>query len=221
MEEFGLNTVQIAYRGHENYPKKFEMLYEPPEKIYYQGNNIKENTATAAIIGARKCTEYGKKCAEYFAGELSKKGVTIVSGLARGIDSAAHAAVIKENGVTVGIIGSGIDIIYPPENKKLYESIIENGTVLTEFPYKTPPYPENFPRRNRLIAALSDIVIVIEAEKRSGSMITVSHALNMGKDIFCVPGRINDKMSMGCLELISNGAYPLVRAEELFDFLGI
>ncbi len=216
-----MTDIKITYRGKKDYPKKFEFLSDPPAKIYYKGKAFDESLKTAAIIGSRNCTEYGKKCAEYFAAALAKKNVAIVSGLAKGTDAYAHKAAIRENGYTIGIIGSGIDIMYPKENEPLYNEIKEHGTILSEFPYGTPPLAQNFPKRNRLIAALSDIVIVIEAEKKSGSMITVSHALNMGKDVFCVPGRINDKMSAGCLELISLGAYPLVCAENLFEALKV
>lgn len=221
MEESDLTDIKTTYRGRKDYPKKFEILTDPPAKIYYKGKAFDENLKTAAIIGSRNCTEYGRKCAEYFAGELSKKNIAIVSGLAKGTDAYAHKAAIKEKGYTIGIIGSGIDIMYPKENESLYKEMAEYGTILSEFPYNTPPLPQNFPKRNRLIAALSDIVIVIEAEKKSGSMITVSYALNMGKDVFCVPGRINDKMSAGCLNLISLGAYPLLNAKDLFEALRI
>ena len=178
---------------------------------------MEEDSLSIGIVGSRKATSYGKWACEKFSKELVKMGVTIVSGLALGIDTVAHKTAIKEGGRTIAVLGNGIDIVYPKNNKELYADIINNGMILTEFPLKTPPLAYNFPQRNRIIAGLSLGIIVIEAKEKSGSLITAHLALDQGKDVFALPGNINSLYSKGTNKLIKDGARPLLDIEDIIE----
>ena len=173
----------------------------------------------AAIVGARACSSYGKEMAEYFARGLAKEGVGIVSGMARGADGIAQRAALSAGGYSVAVLGCGVDICYPEENRPLYERLWENGCILSEYPPGTLPHSRLFPPRNRIISALSDLVLVIEAREKSGTLITVDMALEQGKDVFAVPGRITDTCSRGCNRLIGNGAGIAVSVAQLLQEL--
>ncbi|WP_326909186.1 DNA-processing protein DprA [Sedimentibacter sp. MB31-C6] len=189
------------------YPKKLRNINGAPYILYYKGNLNCANNLSIAVIGSRKATNYGKWVAGKFTKELSELGVTIVSGLATGIDTIAHKNALKYNAKTIGIIGCGINVIYPKKNEELYNEILKNdGVIITEFPFDMKPMPANFPIRNRIISGLSDGVLVIEAQEKSGTLITVSHAANQGKDIFAVPGNIDSLYSKGTNALIKDGA---------------
>lgn len=194
-----LNKSQIKEikLGESLYPEKLLHIYAPPKVLYVLGNEKILNKKSISIIGCRICSEYGEKNSFYFAQEFTKKGINVISGLARGIDTYAHKGAInvvknsknKENlGNTIAVLGCGLDVIYPTENFEVYKQIIINGgAVITEYPLGTEPLKHHFPARNRIISGISDGVLVIEAEKRSGTMITVEHALEQGKDVYAIP----------------------------------
>ncbi|MBR3280480.1 MAG: DNA-processing protein DprA [Clostridia bacterium] len=189
------------------YPNKLRNIYDPPKELYYVGDINLLNNKIVAIIGCRKASKYGLKIAKIFSEELSKNGITIISGLAIGIDGEAHKNSLKNIGRTIAVLGSGLDIIYPESHIELCKEIINNGgLIISEFPLGTSPSKENFPKRNRIISALSDGVLVVEAKKRSGTMITVDFALEQGKDVFIVPGNIDSLNSEGTNNLIKEGA---------------
>ena len=214
-----LNNIKIKEikLGDKSYPEKLNNIYAKPHKLYVIGDEQILNYKSIAIIGCRNCTKIGAKNAYTFGYELAKKGICIVSGLARGIDSYSHIGAIKAGGKTIAVVGSGLDIVYPPENINLYKQIIRcGGAIVTEYPLGTNPEKHHFPARNRIISGLSDGVLVVEARKRSGTLITVEHALDQGRDIYAIPGDINNENSYGANELIKEGAIPVTRIE---DFL--
>ena len=171
-----------------NYPEKLKNIYDPPKKLYVIGNEKILNKKSIAIIGCRNCTEYGSRYAFKFAGELARKDIVIISGFARGIDTFAHRAAVCYGKPTIAVLGCGLDVVYPEENLEIYRRILQTGgVVISEYPIGTAPLKQNFPKRNRIISGLSDGVFVIEAMKRSGTMITVEHALEQGKDVYALP----------------------------------
>jgi len=171
------------------------------------------------IVGSRKSTAYGNEVAYKVAKILSNQGYTVISGLAKGIDTYAHKGALEGNGSTIAVIGSGIDYIYPKENTKLFLDITKKGLIISEFYLGTKPINYNFPRRNRIISGLCDFLIVIEATHKSGSLITVNHAIKQGKDVLAVPGEIFSKTSEGTNMLIRDGAYPLISINDLYEYL--
>ncbi len=209
-EEACSKGIKVICPEDADYPKEFKNIFMPPLCLYLIGRLPERNTRRVAVVGARNCTEYGIRTAKYFGYELAGYGITIVSGMAKGIDGAAHRGAIGHGGTSLAVLGSGVDIIYPYENKDIYEKITEKGGIISEVPPGEPPDAANFPRRNRLIAALSDGILVVEAALRSGALITVNYGLEQGKEIMAVPGRIDDKMSAGCLDIIRSGATPVM-----------
>lgn len=194
-------------RFEEKYPKRLRVYENMPGALYIRGKLPLEDTKTVAIVGARICSHYGAYQAYKFAKELAEQGVQIISGLAKGIDANAHKGALDGGGNTFAVMGCGVDICYPRQNQKLYEDIIKrHGGVISEFDNQTPPYAGNFPRRNRIISGLADLVLVIEARKKSGSLITANYALEQGKTVFALPGRVDDALSEGCNLLIADGA---------------
>lgn len=214
-------NIKFIYLTHKNYPERLKNIYDAPYALYVRGKLPDEQNPTAAIIGTRLCTNYGKSITEKLAGELSGYGISIISGLAKGIDSAAHRGAINNGGHTYAVLGNGVDICYPRENIDLFCGCIENGGIISEYPPGTKPVPWQFPQRNRIISGLSDIIIVAEAKEKSGSFITVEAALEQGKDIYAVPGRIGDVMSTGCNKLIKSGADIITGIEDVTAELGI
>lgn len=204
----------------EDYPLLLKKIYDPPVLLYYRGDYQKEKLVNCiGIVGTRKPTDYGKKIAEMFAAELSSIGITVVSGFARGIDTCAHRAVLANNaeGITAAVFGCGIDIIYPPENKKLYEEMIEKGLLISEYDVSAYPDSANFPKRNRIISGLSYGTLVIESGADGGALITARTALDQSREVFAVPGYITSKLSAGTNSLIKNGQAKLV--ENVNDIL--
>ena len=201
------NNIKVISIKNEKYPKELREIYDPPIALYVKGNieNLSEKKKIS-IVGCREASEYGIKVARYFSYNLTKKDVVIVSGLAKGIDSLAHKGCLEAKGKTIAVLGTGIDIIYPKENANLFNEIIEKeGTIISEYPIGSKPNKLNFPKRNRIISGLSKGTIVVEARKRSGSLITADFALEQGRDLYAVPGNINSINSIGTNELIKDG----------------
>ena len=205
----------------EMYPQRLLVYENMPQIIYVKGKLPLEKRKTVAIVGARICSHYGAYQAYRFAKELTQQGVQIISGLAKGIDANAHKGALDAGGNTFAVLGCGVDICYPKQNQKLYEQIIKSGGVLSEFDNQTPPFAGNFPRRNRIISGLADLVLVVEAKKKSGSLITANYALEQGKTVFAVPGRVDDVLSEGCNLLIADGAGVANSVESILSELQI
>jgi DNA processing protein len=210
----------LVFHGSPGYPGALGDLGEDsPLMLYIRGEAIKEDRFAIAIVGSRDASTYGRTTTEKVASELASMGLTVVSGLARGIDTAAHKGCLDAGGRSLGVLGSGIDVVYPPENRWLFEKTAASGAVISEFPPGTPPYQSNFHRRNRLISGLSMGVLVVEAASRSGSLITAKHALEQGKEVFSIPGNISSDTSKGTNELIKQGAKVVTRASDILEEL--
>lgn len=214
LNQQGINFISIHSK---DYPKQLKNIYDPPYSLYYRGQLPSSKQLKIAIVGARRCTEYGRKIAEYFARELSQSGITVVSGMARGIDIAAHKGAINGKSKTMAILGCGVNICYPSENIDIMKAIIKKGCVMSEYPINASPVAGNFPLRNRIISGLCDGVIVVEAAKKSGSLITADLALDQGKDVFSIPGRIYDKYSEGTNHLIKMGAKLVSSIDDILE----
>ncbi|MBO6244608.1 MAG: DNA-processing protein DprA [Clostridia bacterium] len=211
-----MNKIIKITMENEKYPILLKQIYDPPKCLYAMGNIEILNNPSIAIVGCREATEYGKKAATYFSYNLAKQNVTIVSGLARGIDSYSHIGALKANGKTIAVIGSGLDIIYPKGNEQLAKKIVEQGgTIISEYPLGTRPQKEHFPARNRIISGISQATLVIEAKEKSGSLITADFAMEQGKDVYSVPGNINSKNSVGTNNLIKDGAIPVSKFSDI------
>lgn len=203
-----------------DYPKKLFELVDAPYVLFYIGElAAMETMCSVSIVGSRECTHYGLDVTRIISSELAKNKIAVVSGMARGIDSIAHKSCIENNGYTAAVLGCGIDIIYPKENNTLFKLICSSGCVISEFLPGTPPNSYNFPKRNRIISALGDVIVIVEAGEKSGTLITANAALEQGKDIFAVPGSIFSEHSKGTNKLIKDGAYPFTSMEDLFNIL--
>ncbi|MFN3739718.1 MAG: DNA-processing protein DprA [Thermodesulfovibrionales bacterium] len=213
-----INIEIVSYLSNL-YPENLKTIPDPPLILYMMGKPLPQDALAIAIVGSRRTSDYGRRAAEKLSRELAELGITIVSGLARGIDTIAHTACLRSGGRTIGVSGSGLDRPYPPENKELIKKIINNGYVISEFPPGTPPYKENFPQRNRLISGLSLAVIVVEAEAKSGALITAGYGLEQGREVFAVPGGIFSKTSQGTNSLIKKGAKPVTSVNDIFEEL--
>lgn len=198
--------VKIITLQDEKYPPRLREIFDPPIVLYVRGELLPEDENAVAIVGTRHPSFYGKVVAEDLGKKLSERRVTVVSGMARGIDTASHRGALSGEGRTAAVLGCGVDVCYPPENAKIMESIAEKGAVLSEFPMGTAPEKGNFPRRNRVISGMSMGVIVVEAAQKSGSLITASLALEQGREVFAVPGKVDSPRSVGTNELIKEGA---------------
>ena len=192
--------------GDERYPENLREIAAPPERLYVRGSFTEDDALAVAIVGSRAATSYGLAVAERLAADLAARGVTVVSGLARGIDSAAHRGALRVGGRTIGVLGSGVDVIYPPENRRLAAEIEAHGAVVSQFAPGTRPLSGHFPARNRVIAGLALAVVVVEAAERSGSLITAGLAGEMGREVMAVPGLLTSAQSVGAHRLIQDGA---------------
>lgn len=210
------NGVQILAYNDAAYPQSLQNLSDKPLVLYVKGELPQANYALA-IVGSRRCSEYGVRAAGYFAKAMTREGIPIISGGAKGIDTAAHEACLQAGGVTVAVLGCGLDIVYPSENAKLFARIAEHGALVTEYPPGVPPAAANFPARNRIIVGLSQAVLVAEAGKRSGAVITANIAADEGREVYCVPGNIFDGSSIGCHELIRTGAKLVDMPQDILD----
>jgi DNA processing protein len=205
-----------------DYPANLKNIYYPPILLYVKGNLHEADKNSVSIVGTRNPTSYGKINTEKFARELSEKGLTIVSGMARGIDTISHSAALKAGGRTIAIVGSGLDVIYPPENKKLFDEISEKGAVISEYPPGTQPDAQNFPKRNRIISGISLGTLIIETRINGGAMQTAAFAIDQNKEVFALPGNINSIQSEGTNSLIQRGEAKLVlTAEDILEELNL
>ena len=214
------NIRFIPYFSRE-YPEKLKHIPNPPYALYVKGSLPKEDSPSAAIVGARRCTPYGEQMALAYGEKLAKAGVQVISGMARGIDGAGQRGALNGRGRTYGILGCGVDVCYPREHIGLYMDLQENGGLISEQIPGQPPLPAYFPERNRIISGLSDVVLIIEAKERSGSLITADMALEQGKDVYALPGPVTSPASQGCHRLIKQGAGILLSPEDLLMELEI
>lgn len=221
METASRHGVRILHWDDPFYPPALKAIDDPPPVLYVKGTLERSDSLAVAIVGSRHCTHYGVEQTERFSHLLAAAGLTIVSGLARGIDSAAHRGALSAGGRTLAVQGCGLAHCFPPENKKLFEKITASGAVISELPITYEPLSENFPGRNRIIAGLSMGVIVVEAAPRSGALITAKAALEYNREVMAVPGRIDSPTSKGPHELIKQGARLVDSVEEIMDTLGI
>ena len=217
--EIQLNTAEklqadiITYFDND-YPEPLRNIYLPPLLLFVKGKFAENDSASLAIVGTRNPTQYGRNQADRFANELACNNIVIVSGLARGVDSIAHSATLKQNGRTIAVIGSGLDVIYPPENKRLFEEITESGMIISEFDFGTKPDAPNFPRRNRIISGLSLGTLVIESDINGGAIQTANYAFDQNREVFAIPGNLAVKQSEGTNWLIQTGKAKLVKTPE-------
>ncbi len=214
----GIGFVSLE---QEEFPEKVRHIPDAPYALYYVGTLPDVHRKSVAIVGARGRSAYGSDVTRILAKALSEHGVQVISGLARGIDGDAHKGALEAQGDTFAVLGSGIDVCYPKEHKYLYEKIIEKGGVLSEYPPGVQPVPHQFPQRNRIISGLSDCVVVIEAKEKSGSLITADFAMEQGRDVYALPGRITDPLSQGCNQLIKQGAGVVKSVEDFLSDLDI
>ncbi len=218
MEE---NGISFTYCGENTFPSSLSLLKGTPLWLYYKGKLPDINLPCVAVVGARACSEYGRFIAKELGRELAVKGIQIISGMARGVDSYAHRGCIAGNGITFAVLASGVDVCYPRENYPMYEEIYQLGGIISENPLGTSPISCLFPMRNRIISGLSDLIIVVEAKEKSGSLITVEYGLMQGKDIMAVPGRVTEPLSKGCNRLIREGAGVVTCVSDVLDMLSM
>jgi len=211
--------ARVTTRWDLDYPSRLLEIYDPPALLFVRGEFKEEDSRAVAIVGTRSPTRYGLEMTERIASDLARSGITLVSGLARGIDTACHVAALQGGGRTIGVLGCGIDVPYPRENKSLVEDIIGSGAVVTEFRPGTPPLATNFFRRNRIVSGLSRGVVVVEATRKSGSLITANHALDQNREVFAVPGNVMNLRSRGPHHLLKQGAALTESAEDIMEVL--
>lgn len=203
------------------YPKLLREVADPPPVLFVKGALTEADAWAVSIVGTRRATVYGREVTEMLSAELARNNITIVSGMARGIDAIAHQTALKAGGRTVAVLGCGVDVVYPPEHRKLAQQIVENGALVSDYPIGTPPDALNFPPRNRIISGLSLGVVVVEADERSGALITAEFAAEQGRDVFAVPGNIFNRTSRGTNRLIQQGAHIVLDAQSILEELNL
>jgi DNA processing protein len=216
VERRGCKVITIQ---DESYPINLKAIYDPPQVLYIKGDLLPADSLAVSMVGTRSASPYGKMVAELLSGQLATRGITVVSGMAYGVDTAAHTGALSGGGRTIAVMGNGLDVIYPARNLKLLGEIVGSGAAVSEFPMGMKPLKNNFPRRNRVISGLSLGTLVVEAPKRSGALITAEYALNQGREVFAVPGRIDSETSGGTHELIKQGAKLVESVEDILDEL--
>lgn len=204
-----------------DYPQWLKHIGNFPPVLFVRGVIQPADALSIAVIGTRGATVYGKRIAREFTHEFVRAGITIISGMARGIDTIAHKTAVEQNGRTIAVLGCGVDVCYPPENQSLMQNIIKSGALISEFTISTPPLAQHFPKRNRIVSGLAKAVVAIEAKEKSGVMNTVRWALDQGKDVFAIPGNIYSKASHGTNNLIKEGAIPVTSPHEVLEYLNI
>ncbi len=218
VQQAGINIITA---DEADYPRKLSRIAYPPSILFTKGNLEEADQTAVAVVGTRKCTSYGKQVASELAGFLARNQITVVSGLARGIDAIAHRATLEAGGRTLAVLGCGVDIVYPPEHRNLAKQVVADGALISEYYPGTPPEGRNFPPRNRIISGLSDLTVVVEAGERSGAIITAEFAAGQGRDVFAVPGSFYAIRSKGTNRLIRDGAFPLLDFNEILDALNL
>jgi DNA processing protein len=218
-EKIQAQGIQVFILEDDAYPRRLKEISQPPPVLYLRGELCPEDEWAVAVVGTRRITSYGRQVAEEVAATLARSGITLISGLARGVDGVAHQAALNAGGRTLAVLGCGVDRVYPPENRRLAEQILSRGALLSDYPPGTPPESTNFPPRNRIISGLSMGVVVVEAGVTSGALITASFAADQGREVFAVPGNINAPQSVGANRLIQNGAHPLLDPQEILEVL--
>jgi DNA processing protein len=213
--------MQVLTWDDAQYPARLKEIDQPPPLLYVRGEYLQDDLFAVAIVGTRRVTAYGRQITEEIASYLGSNGVTVVSGLARGVDGAAHAAALRAGGRSIAVLGCGVDRIYPPEHRALAEEILARGALISDYPPGTPPDAANFPPRNRIISGLSLAVLVVEAGETSGALITAEFAAEQGREVFAVPGSILAPQSKGTNRLIQRGAQPLLSARDLMQALDL
>jgi len=218
IEDAGIALIPLS---SPDYPVSLKQIYDPPVLLYVKGSLVESDKLAIAIVGSRRASVYGKSVAEKIAGDLAQRGITIVSGGARGVDTAAHKGALAAGGRTIVFLGSGIDVGYPAENKNLFEAVAESGAVISEFPLGSNPEPWRFPPRNRLISGISLGVLVCQSPEASGALITAGYAAEQGRDTYAVPGNVDDERNWGCHKLIQDGALLVQDASDILRELGL
>ncbi|MEA3345166.1 MAG: DNA-processing protein DprA [Chloroflexota bacterium] len=221
MERIGAKGISILTWEDKDYPRLLKEIYDSPPVLYVKGQLLPEDEWAVAVVGTRAATAYGKEAARRIADGLARNDVTIVSGLARGIDGVAHQAALEAGGRTIAAMGCGLDIVYPPEHRHLAAQVIQHGALISEYPLGTPPEGRNFPPRNRIISGISLGAVIVEAGERSGALITADYALEQGREVFAVPGNIFRRPSRGTNTLIQEGATPALSVEDILEALNL
>lgn len=220
-EKIEKQGIKILTWQDEAYPQRLKEIDQPPPVLYIRGDYLPDDLFAVAIVGTRRVTPYGRQITEELSSFLAANGLTVISGLARGVDAIAHQATLKAGGRTIGVLGSGVDKIYPPEHRGLAEQMMDQGAIISDYAPGTPPEASNFPPRNRIISGLSLAVVVIEAGETSGALITAEFAAEQGREVFAVPGSILAPQSKGTNRLIQKGALPLLSVNDLMQALDI
>lgn len=210
-------NINLFYYGGKGYPQKLIPISDPPLVLYHKGKKEILNKPSVAVIGARACSNYGSLMAKELGRELTKMGIVVVSGMARGVDSICQWSSLEHGGESIGVLGCGIEICYPPEERLLFERLQKEGGLISENSPFTKPKPAFFPLRNRIISGIADVIVVVEAKERSGTLITVDMALEQGKEVYAIPGRTTDAVSRGCNKLIKQGAGMIASIEEFLE----
>jgi DNA processing protein len=222
LERAAAADAHVVSPGRDDWPSGLDDLADPPLLLFRRGELTEPDRRGVAIVGSRRASTYGRAQARRLAGDLARLGITVISGLARGVDAAAHRGALGAGGRTVGVLGGGLARFYPPEHVPLAREIAaDRGAVLSEFPLDVPPLPHHFPRRNRVIAAMAAVVVVVEASERSGSLITADHALDIGRDVLAVPGRVDSANSAGTHRLLREGAALCAGVDDVLRALGV
>ncbi|MBR6585198.1 MAG: DNA-processing protein DprA [Firmicutes bacterium] len=214
-------SIRIISKGDRNYPPLLLEIPDPPEKLYCTGDVKLLGKPSLAVVGSRKCSEYGRRVAIKTGSEAARNNLVVVSGMAKGIDSFGHLGALNAGGKTIAVLGCGVDVCYPKENRKIYERIAAEGLIISEYPPGTEPAPYTFPQRNRIISGLSAATVVVEAGTNSGALITAEIAAAQGREVFAVPGNITSQYSLGTNKLIADGARPIAVIDDIFTAMGL
>lgn len=221
MDKIERHGLTLLTWDDDAYPSLLHQIYAPPPLLYVRGKLLPEDEWAVALVGTRRATSYGKQVAHLLGQDLAHGGVTVVSGLARGIDGEAHRAALDAGGRTIAVLGCGLDQVYPPEHRNLAQAIVEQGALISDYPLGVRPEARNFPPRNRIISGLSMGVVVVEAGAKSGALITVEFAVEQGREVFAVPGNILSRSSAGCNRLIQDGAKMVLRVQDILEELNL
>ncbi len=219
-EELNRKGIQFLTLADTEYPERLRQIPDPPYGLYVLGKAPREDVLSVAIIGARECSEYGRYVGRELGGYLGREGVQVISGMARGIDGIAQEAALQAGGASYGVLGCGADICYPADNRVIYDTLVKQGGILSSFVPGTMPKPSHFPPRNRIVSGLADVLVVVEARQKSGTLITVDMALEQGREVYVVPGRVTDRLSDGCNKLLKMGAGVLLSPVDFLREMG-